>query len=747
MIIFLRNSLILAVILLGCIFMFPSKASASTPTLDEVCADVETIFARGSGQQINDKDREAARFFAQIDHRIRPAMLRHQPYELGSEKYDNFSYPAVKINEEQLIVGVGATLTAGGYYTYKNSVDQGVGELKSYLKQRYAKCKDHHTLYILGGVSQGAQVIGQALPGLSTEIRDSIVYVGLFGDPKLHYPEGEGIVPIGCFGYASPWRKTIINALRGTSCFHDNGWLQSRKPYLPDDMKYKTGLWCYKDDFICNPTAFPNDTGHGAYDDEGQAVDQSAMEAISKLKIRLATNTSNPPKPNNPSDPTPPPTPQYQALDTRHILGEGTAGENVVFAVDVSTSMQPELPAIEQFLREAIPKVAARGNKVSLVLYYGQYVLLNIGTPIEGIQTTSFNTPLDTNVQPILDHLSAALQTTNDRPAGSALRMIDNIYNNLSWTDGATKSVTIFTNNPVTSPDNYSLTTDGIAMRSLAIDPVNIYPVVPETLKDSYASLADKTAGHVVTYTNDIASAARRSRDIISTERPVALLTNATYAAEVGQEFKFDASPSYILNDEKIAKYEWDFDGNNTFETTTTTPSITHAYSSEFDGIIQVKVSTAQGITSNASAKIHVGHVTPPVSPSAPQNLVQTIVATDNNKSTVKLDWTQNPDINHWMIRINDMPIGYIDGSQNSIEITDIERSDDVTLSVMSVDNNSFSETSTTTLPKITPPPTAPPVTSTCTQSNIFLRILCQAIALYKQYLNGVWLYILPYRI
>lgn len=89
----------------------------------------------------------------------------------------------------------------------------------------------------------------------------------------------------------------------------------------------------------------------------------------------------------------------------------------------------------------------------------------------------------------------------------------------------------------------------------------------------------------------------------------MALLTNATYAAEVGQEFKFDASPSYILNDEKIAKYEWDFDGNNTFETTTTTPSITHAYSSEFDGIIQVKVSTAQGITSNASAKIHVGHV------------------------------------------------------------------------------------------------------------------------------------------
>lgn len=128
----------------------------------------------------------------------------------------------------------------------------------------------------------------------------------------------------------SPWRKITISNPQGSTCFHSSGWLQARKPYLPDDMRDKTGLWCYKNDFICNPIVFRDDSGHKEYRLEGKGVDQAAQEAISRLKLRLEVESPRP----NPSDPTPPPTPQYQALDTQHILGEGTAGENVVFAVD-----------------------------------------------------------------------------------------------------------------------------------------------------------------------------------------------------------------------------------------------------------------------------------------------------------------------------------------------------------------------------------------------------------------------------
>jgi len=59
------------------------------------------------------------------------------------------------------------------------------------MAQRIEKC-GKGTRFILGGYSQGGQVIGQAYTErFSDALRDRVVFNVLLGDPKLWLPEGD----------------------------------------------------------------------------------------------------------------------------------------------------------------------------------------------------------------------------------------------------------------------------------------------------------------------------------------------------------------------------------------------------------------------------------------------------------------------------------------------------------------------------------------------------------------------------
>ena len=721
-------------------FCLAAQDSARALKADDACESVEIIFARGSGEGAPNDD-EADQYMDQIEGRIKNSPLSNHKYILGQESYNGSQYPHIAVNNWSFMNGIGASLSSGTLFAYGDSVNAGVNELQTYLIRRHAKCKSVGTRYILGGYSQGAQVIGEALPGILKSIRDDIVFVGLFGDPKLHYPEGEGWNPPACRGKdLSPWRRVFVN------CNHDDGSLVARRPYLPDDMKHKTGLWCYGLDMICDPGATPHMSGHMKYKDAGQAIDSAAREAIEKLLTRLMQD--NPRPQPTPTQPTPPPPiiDYEKVLNIRHVTKEGTTGENMVFAVDVSNDMKPEIPAIEQFLRDTIPKVAAKGGKVSVVVYIGvEDVNGNV------IDNTGVISPFGLSTQQLLDALPTLLHPNGQPLPGSSLITLHTIFDRLNWDYGATKSVTLFTNSPLVDPDFVGLTVDRIAKRSLEIDPVNVYPVVPELSRESYTELATKTSGQVVTYTDNIQDAAQQAYNKI-TNRPVPFLQNIEYKAEPGQEITFNASDSYVI-DSTITKYEWDYNGDGQFEATTTTPSINHTYASPFTGYMQVRVSASNSTIANMSAKVTIGPIVPPTLPPAPQNPTYTITETTDNKSKVTINWQAGePGAEVWFVRFNDMPMGHVEVGRTSLEITDIERTNDTIIGIagaaMTGDKINTSEFSSVTIPaiKVTPPP-PPPIVSTCNQSNIFIQLLCKAIAIVKVYIQGFWYYILPYKL
>jgi hypothetical protein len=203
------------------------------------------LFVRGSGEKINDI--RADRFYwSLIGSQQYPGSLGHLAgwAELGNldgsqdpgEDPDSpGEYPASPVPWSNI---------TGQYY---NSVTIGVSELVNHLNHRYApgpvgKGCLNETL-VLGGYSQGADVIGYAIQWVASYVRDNIGYVALYGDPRY----------MGNFGtawscYVPPW------AMVGTTCnsFLESGVLGGRWPYRPDWIAGRLGSWCDGQDGICN---------------------------------------------------------------------------------------------------------------------------------------------------------------------------------------------------------------------------------------------------------------------------------------------------------------------------------------------------------------------------------------------------------------------------------------------------------------------------------------------------------------
>ncbi len=695
------------------------------------CAKVEVIFARGSGRDLaeGDKNRESKTFHEQLSKRISRALYMNY-YELGTDPYGGYQYGAVDITSvSHAFDALGTLISAGNDSVYQHSVIGGILELQSYISQRYKKCQSVSPYFIIGGYSQGAQVIGEALLGIPKEIRNRIVFTGLFGDPKLYFPEGKGNNPPACQGKGqniSKYRK----GFNQNYCHLWQGRLQARTNYLYNDMVGKTGVWCNNDDFICGTSNYLFAPGHDKYPDTNGPIDAAAQEAAKKLQTAIAnephsspTPTSSPsPSPTPSSSPTPTPEPhQDQLIDTSYHLGQGTSGQNIEFLIDMQGSMQPKFASIAASIRRSINHLDISPDALywkdyrdlaGINFYAGQ----GTGPIINGTYQPSWGGLDFTQLISYKHQYLDILPYTSFHPLiGSPLYAIERSLQAEPWRTGATKSIILFTDKlTYPSPDYYGLTTESIAKHALEIDPVNIYPVVPIEAAGAFAELAQKTSGQVVTYDGDNLEAAADLAFAKIQQRPVPFLKLSQYIANPGQEITFDASDSYVINS-TITKYDWDFDGDGSFDATTPTPSINHTYGSQFDGTMQVRVTAANGLIANASAIIKVGTYTPPTLPKTPRNLKVTILTTENNISTVRLTWdpVDDPLTSQLVLSVNGVMLGTMTPDRTSIDITDVDRSIDTDFSIAGMmDDNTIGEAGIVTL-------AAPVTPTTSVQANI----------------------------
>lgn len=661
------------------------------------CNDVYIIAARGSGQDAKDSN-EVNRFFTGVKDRIELSSVRVDEYELGTgwPGYDDADllYPAVGISDwGNYLVGLGAKTTSGDGFSYGLSVSKGVNELQAFLGMKSIECPD--TRFIIGGYSQGAQVVGQALSGVSDKAKNNIVFVALFGDPKLSLPEGKGVLnPPACRGEQfSNWRRDVPD------CRTHEGVLGARSLYIPVDLQNKVGLWCNDSDWVCGSSLTPAFTaGHGMYADQNGAIDKAVQEIARQLKKSL-------------------PYPKNYYIDDRYLLNsEGEARLNVAYIWATPSSSPEAYSLAQESIMLGAEMIWSQGGRLSVT----PTTISSFLHPLAGI-----NGPFGETVGLIAsgdrihtEYRMTYYPFTAVDPSDEVSLVMSAIItmNSLPWQKGAEKAMVFIAESAsydmygyyyLPSAGKYVPYPDYIVRRALEIDPINTYFVVgSDGGLEEAEYIAKGTGGKVLRYNPDEPETLSEAllnvqQDII--DRPIVIFGNEKYTTPDGEPIVFDVSASYTKSG-NIVRYDWDFEGDGEWDQTTTKPHAAHLYPNGFRGLTHVKATDSNS---------RVGTMTATVESSPQEEVKMTelpivesihyeVLGTKNDISTIRLTWEKVDSVPYVLLSVNGVHLGHIPADRTSIDITDIVRSDDVTVDLQVMDENyNIGKRSGVTIPAI----------------------------------------------
>lgn len=620
--------------------MAPAQAAIDS-NLTEItgdCRDLYIIFARGSGESLNGPSEQA--WHNELEKVLRPRKVNYEFYELGSERWSGFQYPAVAVAGSLggVVNLAGAVVSAGESHEFGRSVVEGRGELSGYLSEKIRTCPN--AKFILGGYSQGAMVISGTIDKMPA---DKILYAATFGDPKLYLPEGkqnwglfDDIIPDACYG-----RNLSNYRIYVPDCYAYEGILGSYRPYQTADYLDKIGTWCNKSDIMCSNGSSLND--HTSYiEDE---LYRNAARRISRV-LRKA----------------------YP--DQVHTTGkEDYSNTELLIVLDQMTDSAERFEIYrEQALRLA-QKVLAGGGKVATAFYREQ----------PNGYSASISQFDDAEMAPMVDYRIGRLQpnfwTEQDKkgkPGHSLLYLIQRAIKQQKWHDGATKSMVIFTDTECVSPSRYGVTLEDVVELSLSIDPVNIYVNSGSETITSYEKLVTQTNGKSFEFGTDFSL----SEETIL-ERPEAVLNMLSYTGLVGEEFYFDASGSLDANGEAAElQYDWDLDFDGNFELANADSSASAAYQSAQSGYIQVRVTDRTGNSSTMSAMVNVVTESPT---SAKVSNLESVPLSQASAQVIYVTTGEKA-----LLIVNDTPIGFVPAQG---EFTLDQLSTAATVRIVSYDN------------------------------------------------------------
>ena len=597
--------------------LFLLHAQINTTTAKEGCKDVIFIFARGSGESLNDKNYRE--FKNKVEENISGSSLKYSFYELGSSSQNGHQYPAIAVgfnSVSEIIDTIGATVSAGNAYAFGDSVKAGEDELISYINTTNSACKD--TKFVISGYSQGGLVVSNAIKNINSS---KIIYAATLGDPKLYLPEGYGSNPDACHGRNLSDYRTYV-----PDCKAYEGILGKNDPYQPENYSGKLGAWCNYHDIICskffsilhplrNHISYVED---GLYDKLAKVINNKLSEnfpsKISEVEVNLSTH-------------------------------------DVAILIDSTGSMSG---LIEDYKSEALrlaKEAIDMHGRVAL------YEYRDLSDPFEPIRHCSLETcTLETFEEELNSITTAGGGDVLESAMSASLKVLDTE----KWKLGAIKTVVLLTDAGYHPIDIDKVSFHQVVRRSLEIDPVNFYIITPPDNIENYTEFSEATGGKVFSSVGEMSIS---TSHII--ERPTAILKNTEYQGTAGDEITFDASPSFANSD--IISYEWDLDCDGIFEINSKTPTITKTYNAPISGYIQVKITDENNLSSTMSASILINGNSPA------EDINLKINESTQNENSLFINFST--DAEKVFLVINDAFLGEL--TENNFTITDLSLSKD----------------------------------------------------------------------
>lgn len=270
--------------------------------------------------------------------------------------------------------------------------------------------------------------------------------------------------------------------------------------------------------------------------------------------------------------------------------GPGKPKVDLVFAIDTTGSMGPYIDAVTASARTITNQLFATADaRVALVDYKDLYS----GCPGDGY-AAQVDLPFSTDPAAFGAAVGALTATGGcDTPESVYSGIMQAVR--LPWRNGVTKAVLVMGDAPPHDPEpTTGYTRASVAAAAIAVDPAAIYSInIGGGGSPYFDGLASDTGGQAYP-TADPTGAVDSILTAITaiTASTVAADAGGPYSGAVGDPVTFDASNS-TGGTTPIARYEWDFNNDGTYDQTTTLPTVTHKFTAPYTGKIGLRVTTA----------------------------------------------------------------------------------------------------------------------------------------------------------
>lgn len=652
------------------------------------CSDIAVIYARGSGQNtgassvgdpLSDEnflryEPQGKVFFQEIDKRVKNLSKEFIDLRNSDGKYNQYGYQAVDVTDGFAHRPTHRKDVPNKYY---ESVADGAEELAWYLEDKLTSCPFEQV--VLGGYSQGAQVIGDALYKIKPNFRPRIAYVALYGDPKFN-PRTSNI-PI----VTGPWA-------RGNALASSSGALTGRNNYLPDEMFNRSGSWCDISDPVCSLFGLGQDmitkaiyekfvdgTHSNIY--QNKWIPQSANEIVNSLRTRNIIVTSNI---------------QTQVYTNKNDKLYQT---DLAIVLDVSGSMINSINNIKNKLDSFTNGLfnSYWDTRIALVGFSDN----DTDSPYIVKVLNDFTYSKDTiknNLSPISPKPKAGGDDPEAQIAGLMTAM-----EKLNWRQGAQKKILVISDAAPKQPDPIYGTwaKEQIVKKALELDPASISVMNPPRITE-WKNLIDLYADYFSSATNGIRAKGTYSyypEEILSAINsmdtlPVASVCTPSFI-NVGTAASFSGGDSYDSNG-SIIKYEWDFNNDGVWDITSSNPLVEYTYSKPYSGLLVMQITSSDDGSAKATIDVNViSQAAEQAIPTTPDISTPSPRITDN----AKIIWS-NTYSNNTLIKITDED-GFVLALSNAselIELTDLP-DESVAIKVSAGNENGWGEPASLVIP------------------------------------------------
>lgn len=610
---------------------------------DPNCKDVLVVFARGSGQNgdgntndniythadnatqtmyhaagLDGTEKQTATFVDNFSQSIGTvASVQYMSLHDFPGKYNNYGYAAVGA-ENAFFDKHKPNHRKDVSNRYYESVKDGAEELAWYLEDQMTSCPLQHV--VLGGYSQGAEVVADGVNIMQPAFRNRIAYMAMYGDPKFN--PAQSIVPP-----KSGWWK------RGNTDVFTHGILNQRRNYIPDDVLFASS-WCQAGDLICDAGQLnSNEVGNYLYGKVSQSnahsnayQDKWIQKSMSEIvhAVRNVVPNAN------------------YGVGTGVFINKNDKLWDLDLAVviDKSSSMQDALQTIKGNVGGLTGELLSSywNSRVGIVTYDGTPPGYQDPTHQYSSVVTPF-TDNHTEVTSGLQSITADSPYYGLMPDGHSLYMLSEqsaqysgimtAIHDLQWEHGAQKKIIVITDNtaqaPDPSPDHW--TADQVKQAAFNLDPavLNLANVSCDdtwdcdySVNNDFQQLADSSGGQVSSVNLSFGTI----DDLSALLDQMAMQPVASFTGDqngyVNYPLSFNADESYDPNS-AITEYAWDCTSDGIWDDVTG-PNDTCTYDQPGDYLVTMRVwSSDDEQGSLATLPVHVVAGSPPATPAAPE--------------------------------------------------------------------------------------------------------------------------------